>query len=197
VGNATGRRCFGRRRYCQSRSLAGAAAESIATAAARASLMAISLRTQARPASTAFRGRLSFGASPRSTGVRARRSQCDLISLRVIIQALQGFARACESPYPWSFSKGFPLPWLLCVAGLCARGGVRVVSGAGPGAWCSLRGCCSLSVRFCSCTRRHHLPFAGIGASGNAENIETTQSGCCRSLPWSVRHGMPQSPIAW
>src|ERR687894_2320627 len=33
VGNASGRRCFGRRRYCQSRSLAVAAAESVGTSA--------------------------------------------------------------------------------------------------------------------------------------------------------------------
>ena len=183
VGNATGRRCFGRRRYCQSRSLAGAAAESVGTAAARASLMAISLRTQARPASTAFRGRLSFGASPRSTGVRARRSQCDLISLRVIIQALQGFARACESPISKELLQGVSSSLACCVL----QGFVLEVMSE----WCqepalesgALYEGAALSVRFCSCTCRHHLPCAGIGASRNAEIIETTQSGCCRSLP--------------
>jgi hypothetical protein len=35
----------------------------------------------------------------------------------------------------------------------------------------------ALWVRFWSCTRRHQLRSAGLGASRNAEIIEATQSG--------------------
>jgi hypothetical protein len=53
-----------------------------------------------------------------------RTRTADLISLRVIIQALQGFAQGCKSPN----LKGFLVSALPCVAPYCAPGGVRVVS---------------------------------------------------------------------
>ena len=45
-------------------------------------------------------------------------------SLRVITQALQGFAEDCKS----RIFKRFPFPGLLRVAPYCVPGGVRVVS---------------------------------------------------------------------
>src|SRR5215218_8635655 len=50
----------------------------------------------------------------------------DLISLRVITQALQGCAGGCKS----RISKGVPFSALLRVAPYCVPGGIRVVSGA-------------------------------------------------------------------
>lgn len=41
------------------------------------------------------------------------------------------------------------------------------------------------------------LSASGMGASRNAAIIEATQSSCCTSVPWSVRHEVPQSSIAW
>src|SRR5215203_2668637 len=52
-----------------------------------------------------------------------RTRTADLISLRVIGQALQGFANA-------AYLEGFPFPALLRVAPYCVRGGIRVASGA-------------------------------------------------------------------
>jgi hypothetical protein len=50
-----------------------------------------------------------------------RTRTADLISLRVIGQALQGFANA-------AYLEAFPFPALLRVAPYCVRGGIRVVS---------------------------------------------------------------------
>jgi hypothetical protein len=56
---------------------------------------------------------------------RADSNRLPLLQLRVMIQALQGVARACK----FRISKPLSLLGLPCVAPYCVPGGIRVVSG--------------------------------------------------------------------
>ena len=83
-------------------------------------------------------------------------------SLRVIIGALEGFARGCKP----RLSKGFAFLRLACVAPYCAPGGVRVVSGSRG---LRLASCCS---RLAHASRYAALPDVAIAP----DNLTAEQS---------------------
>jgi hypothetical protein len=104
----------------------------------------------------------------------------------------RGVAGVCTGLASPGYLSRFLFSALPCVAPYCVRGGVRSRPWSLLLSTRVVRSC----VRFWSCTRRHQFRSAGIDASRNAEIIETSQSGYCRSIPWLVRYEVPQSSIA-